>query len=109
MNRCCAAVVVSEATQCAAANQRRFNFLMRAGNDVRGDETVTDTLTGIRTGSNGRVHGTGFTAHHHGDVTTTHIFTTDQGHFHCLGHCIRCLDGGDHAAGFNHAKGNALH
>ena len=110
MNRCSAAVVVirSKSTECTAGGQGRLHFLVGASNDMGGHKAVADALTGISTGPNRSVHSACFTADHHGDITTANVFTADQRDFRCLRHGIRCLDGRNHAAGFDHAEGNAL-
>jgi len=92
------------ATRC----QSGLHFLVRTGNDVRGNEAITHSLAGVSTGADCGVHSTGLTTHHHGDVATSHIFTADQGDLGSLGHGIGRFDGGNHATGLNHAQGNAL-
>ena len=110
MNRCSAAVVVvrSKSTECTAGGQGRLHFLVGAGNDMGGHKAVADALTGISTGPNRSVHSACFTADHHGDITTANVFTADQRDFRCLRHGVCGLDRRDHAAGFDHAEGNAL-
>ena len=99
---------MSETTCRTADDQGRFNFLVGTGNDVSGDKTVTHALTGIRTGPDGGVHSAGFTPNHHGDVTTTDVFAADQADLSSFGHGISRFDRGHHAAGLDHAKGDAL-
>ena len=81
---------------------------MGTGNDVGSHKTITHTLASVSTSPNSRIDGTGFTANHHRDVTTTDVFAADQAHFGRFGHRVGGFDRGHHAAGFDHAKGNAL-
>ena len=82
---------------------------MGTSNDVGGNKSVTHTLTGICPRANSSVDCTGFTTNHHGDVATTDVLAADQADFSRLGHGISRFDGRDHATGFDHAQGNALH
>ena len=107
-NRCDLCDQRSAATQGTTGDQRGLNLLMRASNDVGCDQSVADAFTGVGAGAHRSVHGTGLTAHHHGDVTTADIFTANQGHLRCFGHRVGSLDGWHHAAGLDHAQGNAL-
>ena len=108
MNDCKINVVISTATKRTAAPEGRLNLLMGTGNDVRRHEPISDALTCIGSSSDGRVDSTGFTTNHDRDVTTTHVLTTDQGHFRGFGHGICRFNGGNHSPGFDHPQGNAL-
>ena len=99
---------MSEPTCRTADDQGRFHLLMGTGNDVSGNKTVTNALTGIGASTHRCVDRTGFTPNHHGDVTTTDIFAADQADLSSLGHGISRFDRGHHAAGLDHAKGDAL-
>ena len=81
---------------------------MRTGNDVSRDQAITNTLTSVGTSSHSRVHSAGFSAHYHGDVAAPHKFAADKGDLSSLGHGIGRHNGGNHTAGLDHAKGNAL-
>ena len=108
MNDCKINVVISTAANRTAAPEGRLNFLMGTGDDMRRHEPISDALTCIGSSSDGRVDSTGFTTNHHRDVTTTDIFTTDQGHLRSLGHGISRFNGGHHSPGFDHPKSNPL-
>ena len=99
----------SAAASHIGSDEGGFNLLVRARNDMGGHETVADTFTGIGTSPHCSVHSTGFTTHHHCDVTTAHILTANQLNFRRLCHRVSGFDGGDHSAGLDHAQGNALH
>ena len=77
---------------------------MRPGNDVGSDQTVADPLAGIGSGTHSGVHSTGFTPHHHSDVTTADKFPTDQRDFRSLGHRISGLDRRHHTTGLDHSQ-----
>ena len=108
MNDCKITGVISTAANRTAAPEGRLNFLMGTGNDVRGNEPISDALTCIGSSSDGRVDSTGFSTNHHRDVTTTHVLTTDQGYLRRLGHGISRFNSGYHPPGLDHSQGNAL-
>ena len=99
----------SAAASSNTSGQHRLHLFMGTGNDVSSNEAVAHALAGIGTGTNSGIHCTGFTTHHHRDVTTAHILTANQLNFRRLCHRVSGFDGGDHSAGLDHAQGNALH
>lgn len=80
---------------------------MGTRNDVRGNQAIADSLTGISACAYSCVHRTGFTAHHDGHVATAHILPTDQLHLGSFGHRIGRFDCRHHPTSFDHAEGNA--
>src|SRR5690625_666839 len=87
----------------AAARQSRLDLTVRTGNNMRGDQAVTHALTGVGSGTHGRIDRTGFPAHQHGDITAAHEFAPNKSHLSGLGHSIRRLNGGHQPAGLDHA------
>ena len=106
MNDCKINVVISAAANRTAASENRLNLVVRTGDDMGSHQSITHPLAGIGSRSDGCVDSTCFTANHHSDVTTTHIFTTDQGHLGGFGHGIGRFNGGHHSTGLDHAEGN---
>jgi hypothetical protein len=52
----------SRLTCATTRRQYRFNFAVRTGNDVCGNQAVTDPLAGVGAGTHRGVHRTGFAA-----------------------------------------------
>jgi hypothetical protein len=77
---------------------------MRASNNVRCYQTVTNAFTGICSRANGSVHRTGFTTYEDCDITAADELSPDQADFRSFGHGVSRLNGGYQSACFNHAQ-----
>jgi hypothetical protein len=81
---------------------------MRTRNDVGRYQTISNAFASIRPRAYSRVDSTGFTSDEDSDITATDEFTSNEAYFGRFSHGIRRLNGGHHAAGFNHAQSNAV-
>ncbi|ANJ67046.1 hypothetical protein A9404_06310 [Halothiobacillus diazotrophicus] len=79
---------------------------MNTRDDVRSDETVTNTLASVCTGTNGGVDRTRFATDQNGHVAAANELTTNQTDFCSLGHGIRRFNSGNQTTRFDHTQSN---